>query len=121
MGSKEDRTGAARVWVFKVGPFCCQECASDSLISDSSSQLFPQSSVEQFHGAVREHLLKQMDQLVPEAVLGVKGLLRTGLKEKNDCDAVNLRESYAQAERFKTGVPFDRFRKIAMKEIRHKL
>jgi len=85
------------------------------------NQLFPQSSVEQFHTTVREHLLKQMDQLVPEAVLGVKGLLRTGLKEKNDYDAVNLRESYAQAERFKTGVPTDRFRKIAMKEIRHKL
>jgi Delta3-Delta2-enoyl-CoA isomerase len=86
-----------------------------------TSRIFPQSSVEQFHAAVREYLLDQMDQLVPEAVLGVKSLIRAGLREKNDNDAVNLRESYAQAVRFTTGVPYDRFGKIARKEIRHKL
>lgn len=63
----------------------------------------------------------EMDQLVPEAVLKIKQLLRTGLNEKNNMDAVNLRESYAQAERFSSGVPSERFRKIAAKEIRHKL
>ena len=58
---------------------------------------------------------------MPEAVLKTKQLLRLGLKEKNDMDSVLLREGYAQAERFVTGVPAERFTKIAQKEIRHKL
>jgi len=58
---------------------------------------------------------------VAEAVLKTKQLLRLGMKEKNDMDSVLLREGYAQAERFVTGVPVDRFTKIVRREIRHKL
>jgi Delta3-Delta2-enoyl-CoA isomerase len=79
----------------------------------------------------------------------MKGLVKRGLYEKNDPDAVNLRESYgyveysffwnsyyysntfpknfllyiyiAQAERFASGVPGKQFARIAKKEIKHKL
>lgn len=83
--------------------------------------MFPHTSVEKFHLTIREHLLGEMDELVPDAVLTIKKLLRAGLREKNDPDAVNIRESYAQAERFSTGTPHERFGKIARKEIKHKL
>lgn len=63
------------------------------------------------------------------------------MKDKNDPDAVNMRESYgssqaipllsymlraeqrnaAQAARFASGIPGQRFAKLASKEIRHKL
>jgi peroxisomal 3,2-trans-enoyl-CoA isomerase len=58
---------------------------------------------------------------VVEAVLKTKQLLRLGLKERNDMDSTLLREGYAQAERVASGVPLERFTKIAQKEIRHKL
>ena len=84
-----------------------------------------------------------MRDLDPTALLVMKGLIKRGLYEKNDPDAVNLRESYgyvefihllleliililrktfiAQAERFASGVPRKQFARIAKKEIKHKL
>jgi peroxisomal 3,2-trans-enoyl-CoA isomerase len=85
------------------------------------SEIFPESPVEEFHKGVKQRVAAEIDGLVTEAVLKTKELLRLGLKEKNDMDSVLLREGYAQAERFVTGVPTERFRRIARKEIRHKL
>ena len=85
------------------------------------SEIFPQSSVEEFHKSVSQRVVAELDGLVADAVLKTKQLLRLGLKEKNDMDSVLLREGYAQAERFVTRVPAERFGKIARREIRHKL
>jgi peroxisomal 3,2-trans-enoyl-CoA isomerase len=51
----------------------------------------------------------------------MKRLIKAGLHEKNNPDAVNLRESYQQADRFASGIPDERFGKISRKELRHKL
>lgn len=85
------------------------------------SKIFPQQSVASFHSTVREYLLSELEGLDPVALLTVKKLIQTGLRDKNDPDAVNLRESYAQAERFASSIPAERFTKIAAKEIKHKL
>jgi peroxisomal 3,2-trans-enoyl-CoA isomerase len=66
-------------------------------------------------------LLDELEGLEPTAILATKTLLRAGLNEKNNPDAVNLRESYAQAERFASGIPGVRFGMVARKEIKHKL
>lgn len=63
----------------------------------------------------------QLEGLDPVAVLKIKELIQYGINEKNSKDGTNLRESYAQAERFAYGVPLERFYKIATKEIKHKL
>lgn len=86
-----------------------------------NSKIFPSQSTESFHAAVREHLLDALDGLDHSSILIIKALLRAGLSEKNNPDAVNLRESYAQAERFVSGIPTKRFEMISRKEIRHKL
>ncbi|KAF5381027.1 hypothetical protein D9615_003915 [Tricholomella constricta] len=85
------------------------------------NQIFPAQSAESFHLAVRKQLLEELHGLDPTALLEVKRLIRAALKDKNDPDAVNLRESYAQAARFASGVPMEQFAKIARKEIKHKL
>ncbi|KAJ3816204.1 hypothetical protein F5880DRAFT_1643894 [Lentinula raphanica] len=92
-----------------------------SLELTTCSEIFQSKSTEEFHADVRTHLKQQLEGLDPAAVLAVKKLLRAGLNEKNDPNAVNLRESYAQAERFASGVPERQFGRIARKEIRHKL
>jgi hypothetical protein len=45
---------------------------------------------------VRAHLLEELRGLDPTALLVMRGLIRRGLHEKNDPDAVNLRESYGE-------------------------
>ncbi|TFK76492.1 ClpP crotonase [Pluteus cervinus] len=85
------------------------------------NKIFPLQSTDAFHKTIQKHLMEQLSGLDPEAVLGVKKLLQATLRDRGDPDAVNFRESYAQAERFASGVPGVRFRKIAAKEIRHKL
>jgi len=85
------------------------------------NDVFPESTVEEFHLNVRQRVAAELESLVVEAVLKTKQLLRLGLKEKNDMDSVLLREGYAQAERFASGVPAKRFAKISRKEIRLKL
>ena len=86
-----------------------------------NSKIFPSQPTELFHAAVREHLLDELDGLDHSSVLTIKALLKAGLSEKNNPDAVNLRESYAQAERFVSGIPTKRFEMISRKEIKHKL
>ncbi|KAF9264724.1 ClpP/crotonase [Marasmius fiardii PR-910] len=85
------------------------------------NEIFPSQSAENLHAAVRARLMDELSGLDPASILTVKKLLRAGLNEKNDPDAVNLRESYAQAERFASGTPAVQFGRIARKEIRHKL
>ncbi|KAF8559535.1 ClpP crotonase [Imleria badia] len=85
------------------------------------NKIFPSQPTELFHAAVREHLLCELDGLDHSSVLTIKALLKAGMVEKNNPDAVNLRESYAQAERFVTGIPTRRFGMISRKEIKHKL
>ncbi|GLB34998.1 putative enoyl-CoA hydratase/isomerase [Lyophyllum shimeji] len=85
------------------------------------NRIFPAQSVDSFHVAVRKQLLDDLHGLDPSALLEVKKLIRAGLKDKNDPDAVNLRESYAQAARFASGVPMEQFAKIARKQVKHKL
>ncbi|KAN0077327.1 ClpP/crotonase-like domain containing protein [Tylopilus felleus] len=85
------------------------------------NKIFPSEPTELFHAAVREHLLSELDGLDRSAVLSIKVLLKAALSERNNPDAVNLRESYAQAERFVTGIPVRRFEMISRKEIKHKL
>ena len=86
-----------------------------------NSKIFPQQDYKSFHAAVRACVLEQLEGLDPVAVLKSKELIQFGINEKNSKDAANLRESYAQAERFATGKPAERFGKIARKEIKHKL
>jgi len=85
------------------------------------NKIFPSQTTSSFHATVRMHLLDEMRDLDPTALLVVKGLIKRGLYEKNDPDAVNLRESYAQAERFASGIPRKQFTRIANKEVKHKL
>ncbi|KAI6028359.1 ClpP/crotonase-like domain-containing protein [Pisolithus orientalis] len=75
------------------------------------NKIFPSKSTETFHLAVRQYLHSELKGLDPASILA----------EKNNPDALNLRESYAQAERFRSGVPSIRFGMLARKEIRHKL
>lgn len=85
------------------------------------NKIFPQQSVEKFHEEVRNLLKSELEGLDSTAVLATKKLIKAGLNDSNDFDAVNLRESYTQAERFASGIPFTQFARIAIKEIRHKL
>ncbi|TCD64432.1 hypothetical protein EIP91_004077, partial [Steccherinum ochraceum] len=85
------------------------------------NKIFPDQPAEAFHRTIRAHLQAELKDLVPDAILGSKKLLKIAAAERNNPDAVNLRESMAQAARFATGVPMARFAKIASKEIRHKL
>ncbi|KIK08678.1 hypothetical protein K443DRAFT_128143 [Laccaria amethystina LaAM-08-1] len=67
------------------------------------------------------------NKILPEQLLIMKQLIRAGLNDKNDPDAVNLREirltamGFAQGERFASGIPAKQFARIARKEIKHKL
>jgi len=85
------------------------------------NKVFPQERPEMFHLSVRKHVLGQIEGLDHTAMLTVKRLIQFGINEKNSMDGTNMRESYAQAERFASGVPAVRFARIAKKEIKHKL
>lgn len=91
------------------------------LMLHRNSKIFPAQPTDEFHSSVRAHLESELEGLDPAALLTVKKLIRAGISEKNNPDAANLRESYAQAERFASGIPIERFMKIANKEIKHKL
>ncbi|KAG1905722.1 ClpP/crotonase-like domain-containing protein [Suillus fuscotomentosus] len=95
--------------------------ASEMLECGFVNKIFPSKSTEEFHSAVHQHLKKELDGLVPASIFAIKTLIKAGLNDKNNFHAVNLRESYAQAERFSSGIPAERFGKIARKEIKHKL
>lgn len=66
--------------------------------SNSTSEIFASQSTPSFHASLRSHLLEEMRDLDPTAILVMKGLIKRGLYEKNDPDAVNLRESYGYVE-----------------------
>ncbi|KAJ7273662.1 ClpP/crotonase-like domain-containing protein [Mycena haematopus] len=89
------------IWGKKKGAQELHECGF-------INQIFPLQSTESFQAAVRDVLLEELRGLDPTALLVVKRLIRAGLTEKNNPDAVNLRESYG-------------FRRIATREIKHKL
>lgn len=95
--------------------------AQELLNAGFLNKIYPEQSVASFHNEVRKSVLYDLEGLDPTAVLSVKNLIQAGLHEKNNMDAVNLREGYAQAARFASGSPAERFRKIATKEIKHKL
>lgn len=85
------------------------------------NKVLPLQPTDAFHAAVRAIIVEDLRGLDPAALLAVKSLIRSGLNEKNNPDAVNLRESYAQAERFASGIPSKQFTRIGTKEIKHKL
>lgn len=58
------------------------------------SKIFPEQSVIAFQEAVRQEVLSELEGLDPTAVLTIKSLIQAGLNEKNNMDAVNLREGY---------------------------
>jgi peroxisomal 3,2-trans-enoyl-CoA isomerase len=47
-----------------------------------------------FHKEVRQLLKAELEGLNPTAVLTAKKLIKAGMNDKNDFDAVNLRETY---------------------------
>ncbi|KAF9529611.1 ClpP/crotonase-like domain-containing protein [Crepidotus variabilis] len=98
-----------------------KKTAEELLPSGFINKVFHVPDVDTFHAAVRSLILSELLGLDKTALLITKSLIRKGLEDKNDMDAVNLRESYAQAERFASGIPTERFDKIARKEIKHKL
>ncbi|KAI0781041.1 ClpP/crotonase [Trametes elegans] len=95
--------------------------AKELLASGFINKIFPEQSVPEFQAAVRKLVLAELDGLDPTALLTVKKLIKAGVNDQHNLDAVNLRESYAQAERFASGIPGERFAKIARKELKHKL
>ncbi|KAJ7740658.1 ClpP/crotonase-like domain-containing protein [Mycena maculata] len=108
------KANEALIWGKKVSAQELRECGF-------INEILPFQPVEDFHAAVRAIIVENLRGLDPNALLAVKKLIRTGLTEKNNPDAVNLRESYAQAERFSSGIPTRQFIRIAAKEIKHKL
>ncbi|KAI0336424.1 ClpP/crotonase [Cubamyces sp. BRFM 1775] len=85
------------------------------------NKILPEQPVPEFQAAVRKLVLAELEGLDPTALLGVKRLIKAGINDQHNLDAVNLRESYAQAERFASGIPGERFARIARKELKHKL
>lgn len=138
LGKEEECRRTPRLWLSKVRKIDGKQAPILNLRL-RTSKIFPDQTTKSFHGAVRTHLLEELRGLDPTALLVMRGLIRRGLHEKNDPDAVNLRESYgekntrniqtllimtffsAQAERFASGRPTEQFTRIANKEIKHKL
>ncbi|KAH8833796.1 ClpP/crotonase-like domain-containing protein [Flagelloscypha sp. PMI_526] len=85
------------------------------------NKIFPTQSCESFQSAVRAYVLDQVTRLDPDALLEIKRLIQAGVQEKNNPDAVNLREAYAQASRFASGKPLERFVAIATGQVKHRL
>lgn len=101
--------------------FTQMNCMSRAVLNVTYSKIFPQQPAEALHATVRAYLLEQLSGLDPTSVLVIRKLIRAGLRDKNDFDAVNLRETYEQARRFASGKPQERFAMVARKEIKHKL
>ena len=66
-------------------------------------------------------VLERLNNSDPVSLITIKRLIKAGLNEQHNFDAVNLRESYALAERFASGVAVERLQKLARKELKHKL
>jgi len=76
---------------------------------------------DEFSGVVRAHILSELKDLDPVAMLASKALMAAASAVRSNPDAANMRESYTQAQRFASGIPAERFARIARKELRHKL
>ncbi|KAI0656634.1 ClpP/crotonase [Cubamyces menziesii] len=85
------------------------------------NQILPEQTVPDFHAAVRRLVLERLNNSDPVSLITIKRLIKAGLNEQHNFDAVNLRESYALAERFASGVAVERLQKLARKELKHKL
>lgn len=70
-----------------------------NLVGSNGSKIFPQQPAESFHQEVRQFLKAELEGLDHTAVLNAKMLIKASLNDKNDFDAVNLRESYGEFER----------------------
>ncbi|KAF9792343.1 ClpP/crotonase [Thelephora terrestris] len=114
-----NRVGIARANELLL--FGKRKTAQELLECGFYNEIFPETSVEKFHQSVNRRVAADLDGLVADAVLKTRQLLRYGLNERNNMDSALLREGYVQAERLVSGVPSERFNKIARKEIRHKL
>ncbi|KAI0341712.1 ClpP/crotonase [Trametopsis cervina] len=85
------------------------------------NKIFPAQSDTELHATVRKHILSETQSLDRTALLGIKQQIKFGLNEQNSFDAVNLRESFAQADTIASGLPAKRFGMIAKKQLKHKL
>jgi len=73
------------------------------------------------HQQVRSYLLQQIEGLDLDAMLLTKKLVKAGIQEKNNPDAVSMRESVTNVERAVSGIPGKRFAELAGKKTKHKL
>jgi len=73
------------------------------------------------HQQVRSYLLQQIEGLDLDAMLLTKKLVKAGIQERNNPDAVSMRESVANVERAVSGIPRRRFAELADKKMKHKL
>jgi len=73
------------------------------------------------HQQVRLYLLQQIEGLDLDAMLLTKKLVKAGIHEKNNPDAVSMRESVTNVERAVSGIPRKRFAELAGKKTKHKL
>jgi hypothetical protein len=100
MGKKEERRRATFMRIYQVSQVTPELAREDSTNKTLQSKIFPSQTTSSFHATVRRHLLDEMRDLDPTALLIMKSLIKRGLYEKNDPDAVNLRESYGYVELF---------------------
>ncbi len=95
MGKEEGSTRAVKLWIHQVRPaLSCLYTALTLNWALPHSKIFPQQSVESFHKEVRQLLKAELEGLDPTAILTTKKLIKAGMNDKNDFDAINLRESY---------------------------
>jgi peroxisomal 3,2-trans-enoyl-CoA isomerase len=73
------------------------------------------------HQQVRSYLLQQIEGLDLDAMLLTKKLVKAGIQEKNNPDAVSMRESVTNVEHAVSGIPTKRFAELAGKKRKHKL
>ncbi|KAL8279210.1 hypothetical protein RQP46_008466 [Phenoliferia psychrophenolica] len=92
--------------------------APELLATGFFNHLFPQSSDTVFMRSVVTYLHEQFADNDHDAMLVTKRLIKATLP---DPDPSNIREVFAGAERFVTGVPQAEFAKMAAKTKRHKL
>ncbi|KAG0135179.1 ClpP/crotonase-like domain-containing protein [Tuber indicum] len=91
--------------------------AADLIACGFVNKIFPE---EGFRDRVLEFVNDAMgDHLVHESMLGVKKLMRDGMKK--DLESASVREAFAGVERFLSGVPQNEFARIASGQKKHKL
>ncbi|CAL1186180.1 Enoyl-CoA hydratase/isomerase family protein [Candida parapsilosis] len=76
-------------------------------------------SAEEFNKAVLDDLRQATENLHPDAIFGIKELLKTNFKPM--VAYANSQESYVGLANWMSGYPMERFRKLASGELRHKM